>query len=287
MSLTVAERLENEAERLTPAETRLAATLAANYPFAGLETAPRLAEAAGVSAPSVTRLAQKLGFGGFPAMQAALRAELEARVSGPIAKRELWADAAPGDHVLNRYAEAAIADIRQTLAAIDVAAFDAAADLLADPKRAVFVAGGRITRTLAEYLHLHFEMLRPGVRLLPHSPAGWAHQVIDIRPGDALVLFDVRRYEPAALRLAKAAKAQGAEIVLFTDQWRSPAARLAAHVFAVRIEAPSAWDTATPTLLLVESLVAATQDRGWRRTKRRIEALERLFGETGLFGPAP
>ena len=283
MAETIADRLKEAAGSLTPAETRLSGALLGDYPFAGLGSVTRLAENAGISAATVSRLARKLGFGGFPEMQAALRAEIEAQARGPLAKRALWADAAPGDHVLNRFTEAVIDDIRRTLAAVDIRSFDAAAKLLAEERRAVFVAGGRITRTLAEYLHLHFEVLRPRVTHIRSNSNTWPHQALDIRRGDMLIAFDVRRYETSTLKLAEIAKARGALIVLFTDQWRSPVAALADHVFACRIEAPSAWDTAAPVLLLVESQIAAVQERTWRRTRARMEALERMFDETGLF----
>ncbi|MEX2519523.1 MAG: MurR/RpiR family transcriptional regulator [Paracoccaceae bacterium] len=283
MALTIAERLAGAAERLTPAEIRLSAALRANYPFNGLGSVTRLAKTAGVSAPTVSRLARKLGFGGFPELQIALRAELEAQAKGPIAKRELWVDEAPTGHALNRFTEAVIGGIRQTLDQIDLKSFDQTAKLLAEQRRAVFVTGGRITRTMAEYFHLHFEVLRPGVTHIRSNSNAWPHQALDIARGDVLVAFDVRRYETSTLKLAEIAKARGAVIVLFTDQWRSPAASLADHVFACRIEAPSAWDSAVPVLLLVETLIAAVQERTWKRTRVRMEALERMFDETGLF----
>ncbi|MFV0472690.1 MAG: MurR/RpiR family transcriptional regulator [Pikeienuella sp.] len=282
MATTIAERL-SAARKLTPAETRLSDALMANYPFAGLGSVTHLARLGGVSAPTVTRLARKLGFGGFPDMQAALRAELEAQAQDPIAKRALWAGEAPTGHVLNSFTEAVIGDIRQTLERIDIAGFDKAARLLADKRRAVFVTGGRITRTLAEYLHLHFEVLRPGVTHIRSNSNTWPHQALDIGRGDLLVAFDVRRYETSTLKLAEIAKARGARIILFTDRWRSPAAKIADHVFACRIEAPSAWDSAVPVLLLVETLIAAVQEHTWKHTRKRMEALERMFDETGLF----
>ncbi|MGO7565215.1 MurR/RpiR family transcriptional regulator, partial [Rhizobium johnstonii] len=75
---------------------------------------------------------------------------------------------------------------------------------------------------------------------------------------------------------------RGAEIIVFTDQWGSPAAKLARNAFRVRIEAPSAWDSSVVTLFIVEALIEAVQNSTWEETKERMKTLEGLFEETKL-----
>lgn len=280
---TIEERLARLAPALTRAERQLADTILGNYPVSGLGSITEVARKSEVSSATVARMVQKLGFAGFPEFQAALRRELEARITGPIAKRESWSAGAPDTHILNTFAEAVSGNIRQTLAQTDPAEFDAACDLLADPARRAFVAGGRITRVMADYLVLHLQVIRPGVTLIQSTSNAWPHFLLDMAAGDALVVFDIRRYETSTLRLAEMAHERGARIVLMTDQWRSPIARLAAFTFPVRIAAPSAWDSSVATLLLVETLVAAVQDRCWETTRARMERLEEMFDRTRFF----
>jgi DNA-binding MurR/RpiR family transcriptional regulator len=104
-----------------------------------------------------------------------------------------------------------------------------------------------------------------------------------MQPGDSLVLFDIRRYENDSLKLAEMAHAHGATVVLFTDQWGSPAARFANHSFNMRIEAPSAWDSSVVTLFIIEALIASVETRIWGVTRNRMKMLEALFDETRLF----
>ncbi|HSK41182.1 MAG TPA: SIS domain-containing protein, partial [Arenibaculum sp.] len=101
--------------------------------------------------------------------------------------------------------------------------------------------------------------------------------------GDVLVVFDIRRYERDLIRLAEMATRRGVTVVLFTDQWSSPAARHAEHVFNIRVEAPSAWDSSVVILLVVEALIASVQTATWDTTRARMNALEDLFDATGLF----
>lgn len=273
---TVAERLRLMSGELTAAERKLMAALFANYPMAGLGSITDFAREADVSTPSVLRLAKKLGYAGFPALQEELRTELSAQLQTPISRRERWAADAPDAHILNTFATAAMENLSGSLKLMDHRAFDAVVTLLADRKRKIHIAGGRITGALAGYLATHLQMARPGVSLVPANHSFWPQYVIDIGKQDVLVCFDIRRYDARMLDLAVSARERGARIVLITDQWISPIARLAVHSLPLRIEAPSSWDSNIVPLFVAEALVAATVNASWRETEARIAELESL-----------
>jgi DNA-binding MurR/RpiR family transcriptional regulator len=280
---TVAERIHRRLENLTRAERQLANAILENYPVSGLGSITALAEASGVSTPTVVRMAKKLGFGGFPQLQAALRAELEATLSNPIAKHDRWAADAPDTHILNRFADMVMDNLRQTLRQLDPELFNAVTKLLADRKRGVYLVGGRITRSLADYLFTHLQVIRGDVTLIASNSNMWPHYVLNMSKGDVLVAFDIRRYERDILKLAEMAASKGVTLVLFTDQWGSPAAKHATHSFNCRIEAPSAWDSSVVSLFIVEALIAAIQNATWKETKQRMKTLEELFDQTKMF----
>src|SRR5690625_2378213 len=194
------DRLHAAAADLTPAERQLAAHLRRHYPVAGRASTARLAKAAGVSSPTVLRMAQKLSFRGYPEFQAALREELAEQLVSPLAKHERWSGAAPQEHVLNRFAEAIVGNLQATLGHLDPEEFDRAAALLADSNRRVLMVGGRITHALADYLCIHLSLIRPAVHLIEDAAINWPPAILDLRPGDVLVAFDIRRYEGAVLR---------------------------------------------------------------------------------------
>ena len=281
--LTVAERIRGKFETLTRAERQLANAMLANYPVSGLGSITAVAEASGVSTPTVARMARKLGFGGFPKLQAKLRAELKATISNPIAKHDRWAENAPDTHILNRFADAVMENMRQTLQQISSDSFNAVAALLADRERSLHVVGGRITRSLADYFFTHMQVIRNGVTLVASNSNTWPHYVLNMKAGDVLVAFDIRRYEHDILRLAEMATSKGVILVLFTDQWGSPTAKHATHAFHARIEAPSAWDSSVVILFIVEALIAAVQTASWEETRDRMKSLETLFDQTKLF----
>ncbi len=281
--MTIADRIQNQLDALTRAERQLAHSILENYPASGLGPLSALAKDAGVSTPTVARMVVKLGFKGYPEFQAELREELRAKVKNPIARHDTWTEGVPEGHVLNRFTDAVIDNIRHTLGQIEPAVFDQACALIADEKRRAYIVGGRITHTLADYLFMHLQMIRPNVTHIQSTSNTWPHYLLDINVDDVVVIFDMRRYENNTLKLAEMAHAKGAKLILVTDQWRSPVHQIADICLSCRIVVPSAWDSSVTPMLLLETIIAAVQDLRWDDTRRRMETLEDMFDRTKLF----
>lgn len=283
VSIALDDQLRAALSDLTRAERQLATHVLSHYPVAALGSITQLAKAAAVSTPTVVRLTQKLGYKGYPDFQLALRGEVEAMLISPIAKHDRWTGGVPDTHILNRFADAVMANLQATLGQIDHAEFDAAAALLADPARAVFAMGGRITHSMADYFTSLMKVVRPQVTLLANSASTWPAALLDLEPGDVLLVFDIRRYENAVLQLTEMAKGRGAEVILITDRWMSPAVAHARHTLCCHIEAPSAWDSNVSLMVLVETLLAAVQKLTWDQTEPRMKRMEELYAETRFF----
>ncbi|MFD0981799.1 MurR/RpiR family transcriptional regulator [Tropicimonas aquimaris] len=275
--------LQDNMSELTRSELQLANVLLRDYPMVGLQSITRFATAAEVSTPTVIRMARKLGFDGFPTLQEALRDEVAAQIKKPISKHEDWASGCSDEHAVNRFAEAVADNLRHTLERLDRAQFDAVAGLLADTRRQVYVAGGRITRSNADYLFNHLQIIRPNVTQIGNSVNVWPQYILDMDETATLVLFDIRRYESDMFRLATLARERGCKLVLFTDQWGSPIGKVAQHVFHAQVEVPSSWDSTIAIMLIVEALIAEVQRARWEQSRHRIEELEAMFSTTRLF----
>lgn len=281
--ISIEERMRSALPELTRAERQLATHILRHYPVAALGSITALAKAAEVSTPTVVRLCQKLGYKGYPDYQGALRGEVEAMLVSPLAKHARWAGGVPDTHILNRFADAVVANLQATLGQIDHAEFDATAALLAEPGRAVYAMGGRITHALADYFVTLMKVVRPDVTLLSGMSNTWPPALLDMKRGDVLVVFDIRRYENSVLQLVELAVEQGAEVILVTDRWISPAAAHARHTLSCHIEAPSAWDSTVSILVLVETLLAAVQTLTWGETEQRLKRLEHLYDRSRFF----
>jgi len=263
---------------LTASERRVARVLLANYPFSGLQTASEFARQAGVSTPTVLRFIGRIGFASYSTFRARLRDELEAQLKSPLGRHT-----APGrsPRAAHGFAEAVRDNIRETFRHAPAEEIEAIAARLADQRQSIHLIGGRFTDALALYMGAHLRILRPKVDHLSGQEANWRDQLIDMGRKDVLVIFDIRRYQEDLYRLAEAAAARQVTVVLFTDQWLSPIARIAAHVLPARIEVPSPWDSSTALMALVEALLANVTGRSAQRSERRMRAIEQLRGDDG------
>ena len=281
--MTIEERMRGALPDLTRAERQLATHILGHYPVSALGSITALAKAAEVSTPTVVRLVQKLGYKGYPDYQQSLRAEVEAMLVSPLAKHDRWAGGVPDTHVLNRFADQVVANLQATLGQIDHAEFDAAAALLADPSRGVLAMGGRITHAMADYFVTLMRAVRPNVMLLSDQSNAWPPALLDLKAGDVLLVFDIRRYENTVVQVTEMARELGAEVILITDRWVSPAAQHATHVLPCHIDAPSAWDSTVSILVIVETLLASVQARTWEVTEGRLKRLEELYARSRTF----
>lgn len=279
----VKERIQDCTESLTPAERQLGDVLLRDYPVAGLQSITKIASAAGVSTPTVIRMARKLGFEGFPELQNALREEASAQIKQPILKHDGWPEGRDDSPAFRGFAEAVFQNLQNTIERLDPETFDATAAILADPKRTVYLSGGRITRSNADYFFNHLQIIRPDVVLLGQSSNVWPQYLLDMDGNSVLVVFDIRRYEGELIKLVTLAKDAGATIVLLTDQWGSPISRIADHCFNASVEVPSSWDSTIGINLITEALIAEVQSRRWDDARDRIEKLEDMFKSTSLF----
>ncbi|MFD9130543.1 MurR/RpiR family transcriptional regulator, partial [Kitasatospora sp. NPDC059571] len=263
---TLAEDIRQRLGECSPAERKVGRVLLAGWPASGFETIATLAERADVSAPTVLRFVNRLGYRGFPDFQSALRAELDERHASPLtlyAAGGYGAAAVEGGAVptgpaglLAHGREVFTAAVDRTLAEVTPHDLERAVQLLADPKRRVTLVGGRFSHLFAQYLGLHLMQMRDEVRLLPDRPVERTAHLASLGRRDILVVFDFRRYEDDKVTMAEMVREKGGRVVLFTDTWLSPVSTQAEVVLSSQVGAPSPYDSLVPTLAVVETVVA-------------------------------
>jgi DNA-binding MurR/RpiR family transcriptional regulator len=272
----VSELVRQRLNDLSPAERKLARVLLASYPIAGLESVARFAERAHVSPPTVTRFITKLGFRGYPEFQETLRQEVQARLSSPLTRYRDDQPARGTDSMLSDALEISSNNLKATLDVLSHRDVNEAVELMADVRRRVMVLGGRVSAPLARYLAAQLHLLRPGIGLVDAERSAPAQQLIDMRRGDVLVVFDYRRYQADTIESARVASAQGCNVILFTDPWLSPASGFARQVIVASVDTVGPFDSLVGAMAVVEGVVAAVLSRLGPRAQARMQSLERL-----------
>ena len=125
---------------------------------------------------------------------------------------------------------------------------------------------------MAMYMEAHLRRARAGVRRLDGRAANRADQLLDIRPGDTVVLFDMRRYDDELLGTAQQLRSRKAFIILVSDEWISPISRYAKIVLPCRVSIDRTWDANTAMFALVEALIARVTELAWTTAEARIRA---------------
>jgi DNA-binding MurR/RpiR family transcriptional regulator len=122
----------------------------------------------------------------------------------------------------------------------------------------------------------HLAIIRPGIIHLAGQESGWPDRLLDVGRRDVVVIFDIRRYQDGLLALAEMSVRRGARVVLVTDQWISPIARLASHVIAARTGVPSAWDSSASLFVVAERLIAGVTDAAPHLSAERMQQMDAL-----------
>ncbi|WP_181706521.1 MurR/RpiR family transcriptional regulator [Chthonobacter rhizosphaerae] len=261
---------------LTPSEARIVQVLLSDYPMSGLGTATTLARRAGVSDPTVGRLVIKLGFDGYPAFQARLLAEVEARLHSPLLMMEAKRPAGDGDGAAQAYLASVGHSLDATRQAVPEQAYGQAVRLLLETKGQVYLVGGRFSRGIAAMLAGYLQQFRPGVVDLGILSADRFDALVDIGRRDLLVVFDYRRYQSDVVAFARQAADRGARILLFTDVWLSPVAEFAEVTLSARIEVDSPYDTLAPAVAQMEAVIAHAVAETDFAARDRIERIEQI-----------
>jgi DNA-binding MurR/RpiR family transcriptional regulator len=272
----VAELVRSCLNGLSPAERKLARVLLASYPIAGLESVARFAERAQVSPPTVTRFITKLGFSGYPEFQETLRHEVQARLSSPLTRYRDDQPERGTESLLSDALDVAADNLKATVDVLSHRDVNEAVEIVGDVRRRVMVLGGRVSAPLARYLAAQLHLLRPGIGLVDSERSAPAQQLIDMRKGDVLIVFDYRRYQSDTIESARVAAAQGCNVILFTDPWLSPASAFARQVIVTSVDMVGPFDSLVGAMAVVEGVVAAVLSRLGPRAQSRMQSLERL-----------
>ncbi|MEZ5868443.1 RpiR family transcriptional regulator [Defluviimonas denitrificans] len=280
--MQVRDRIERVSGEMTATERRLSAAILVDYPFAGLEPIQEIAQKTNTSPPTISRFVTKLGFHGFQDFQRSLISELKERQRSPV---DLQRTAKPVDGAyLQSFLARASKIIEQTGMAIPEAQFERICGLLSDPRRAIYVIGGRMSDTIASYMSRHLRQTRAKVYHLPTDPEMWPEYLLRMKPRDILFVADFRRYQKNLERLAeRAVQDRKVLAILLTDRWLSPVSQHATEVLAVPIESNTLWDSYSGAFSVVEAALTRIAETNWKTVKARIEDWDSLrldFGET-------
>ena len=254
--MEVAGRITEAGPALTTAERRVAEIVLTRPELVAFGTVAELAEAAQAGAATVVRLAAKLDYDGFTALQAAVQNELSDQLR-PAAVR---IREARGGVAVQRHLQRELDNVQKTLLDVDDKTVADTIAHLADLDQNVLVLSGDASTGVSLQFVGDLGALRPRVELLSGNEVAVSRRLSQIRRGDTVVTIDLRRYDRWVVNTARQAKSRGAWLLSLTDSALSPLAGLADSSLVLSAGGVGPFDSHVGTLALLNLLVAGASE---------------------------
>lgn len=268
--MEVANRITEMGQRLTTAERRVAEVVLSAPELVAFGTVAELAEAAKAGAATVVRLATKLGYDGFTALQSAVQHELSSQLRpAAIRIRE-----ARGGGVVRQHLQRELENVQATLLGVDAHSLAEATSHLADLSRAVLVLSGDASMGVSTQFVCDLGALRPGVELFQGNEVAISRRQSQARQGDVVIAIDLRRYDRWVAAAAQVAKTKHAWLLSLTDSALSPLAGLADVSMVLSAGGIGPFDSHVGTLALLNVLVAAAASQLRETATDRLDKAE-------------
>lgn len=273
--MTVVDRIRARYQEMSPTERRIASHLMQHGRVMTFASASQMARMLGLSASTIVRFAQLLGFSGYVELQERLQQEYDQsrQLVGVAVDREDWLE-----NLIQRDSEnvAGVGQIEKALAEAGKAMATAAQ---------VWLAGGRSSGDLASIGSHFLNLVRPGVRLLRPGASDLPDQLLDMGERDVLVVVSMSRYTHDVVRLVELAPPR-AGTVLLTDEHASPLLPMADWTLSFGTRPAAMFRSLTAAMTTLQALVAVTaREIGPEVVAARIAKAEALWARFGTFAP--
>ena len=240
-------RIRETYEYLSPGYRRVADFLLESYRDVAFMTAAEVGKATSVDTTLVVRFAQRLGYPGYP--------ELQADVQDDV-KQDLRAiyTPAPEDHSPSAAFQRSITEDRNNLLHlllhVDAEVVDTVVRTLRTAPR-IFLAGEGHSAFLAEAFAMRLAVLGLNARSVSSELAEQAASAMNLQAGDAFVGLGMTELTPDVAVILKAARDLGARTIGIVSSLSNPVAAVAEHVLV----APARHTEMLPSLTALAAVL--------------------------------
>lgn len=276
--MTLIDRIKAQSKRLTEADQKLIATMLENRAEAAFLSGPQLSQRASVHEATVTRLAQKLGYRGFPDLRAQLQREVLDDQDAATRMRRSVAKVEHGDYLTDLIA-AEISALETLARSVPQSDVDRAADMIFEGRR-VFVFGQGHAQSVAGFLQRRLDRFGMTTIALTGRGRDIAERMVSMDKNDIVIALAFRKQPQNYAPLVQHARRVGARTILISDlagPLMEPVADL--MLAAPRGRSGSEFQTPTIPFAIVNGIVLTIAGRHEREVIGRLEKLSELFND--------
>jgi len=274
--MKVLDRVAAHSAKLTEADRKIIATVFDDRTETAFLSGPQLAERASVHEAAATRLAQKLGFKGYPEMRAQLQRQLVEGQDAADRMRRSVAKVEHGGYLADLVAKE-VAALQVLLGAVSQQDVDTAADMLIDAKR-VFIFGQGHALAVASFLQRRLDRFGMTTVALTGRGRDIAERLVDLNQHDVVFALAFRKQPDSYRALLELAAEAGATVILVSDlagPTMEPKADL--MLAAPRGRSGSEFQTPTVPFAIVNGILLTIAGRHQKQIMGKLEKLSKLF----------
>lgn len=268
--------------KLTESQKKAAQYIMDHYEEAIFLTAAKLAKQAEVSEATVVRLAQALGFKGYPDLQRILREELQTRLSTVTRLEKTVQGVRDEENVLAKIMQEDIRNLTQTLKDISPEIFRRAVSDIMEARR-IYVVGMRGAHAPALVLALYLRFLKKhAMAVIPGYGDVW-NTLCGLGSDDLVIGISFPRYTRLTIEILEYAHEQCARVGAITDTLLSPLASNADWVLPVHSRLDSFIESFTAAMSLVNALLTAVSVQDPAETLKALREREAIWQKRNIY----
>ena len=278
MDYSFYDRIKAFAQDAKGSKRRVAQFLLEHTQDAAFMTVGDMAGRIGVSPGTVSRVAQAMGFRGFPDIQERIRQVILSNIA-PAARMEM---ANVGALDWGKSMKLEMENLRNTLSRNPVKNLDSAVAFLAEAP-VVHVMGTRSSYALAHFLAFNLGQVRDHVCQVEPKPGQFAEAVRLFRAEDLFIAVGLPRYQRDTVLLTEAARERGCRVLAVTDSIFSPLAKLSDLALLTPCDSLSFFNSYVAAFALVDGLLTHVALRLKETSAGALEAANRLHEQYHTF----
>ena len=275
------ERIQHLQGELSPKQARLARFILENKYFVSVASAQQVGEEVGVSAATVVRLAQRLGYDGFTELQEALRQEFPRYLTTVERTRQRLASPLPSDDVPAQVFRTDIQNIERTAQNLDPEHLDAVVEEIARASN-ILVIGGGLSAAPATFMVHSLKVMGFNVRGAFGGGMDVAAEVAQLDQDTLVIAIDVWRYLRTTVQALTTAHKRGARTIAITDSALSPLAQAADYTFEVATEGVAHSLSPTAIIALINVIIARLSFHLPEKTMEALQRVDEAYRENHL-----
>lgn len=273
-------RIAAVSPKLSDSRRKLARFVLDNNLFVAFASATELGEKVGVSAATVIRFCQTLGYDGYPELQLDVRAAIPTYLRA-VQRLEKGDGKVNQDVLINRVFELDSQNIRRTAEALPVDRFKAAVDALCKAND-ILVIGSGISAAPALYFSHLLNTMGLNARSVTSGGIPLSTELVKLNSSSVVVAISVWRYVAETVLAMDLAADAGATRIAFSDSPVSPIAQRADYAFQTVTLGAAHSRSITAAMTLVNAFVAAIADARPEETARALRALDSAYRDAKL-----